>query len=212
MISQTPKDCSNCGPKGRAGRDGNAPPTADFSDVRAIREVLAGNRHAFAELTAKYQERLFNSLAYTLQNRNEAEEVVQEAFMQAYTKLSTFRHESTFYTWLYRVAWNIASTRRRRRRHEVSLEYLCETLGAEMPEAPADATEDREDSIYRVRKTLAELGEKFRIVLVLRHLEGHSYDVIAEMLDLPVGTVRSRIHRGRRELRRKLQEHLRAVQ
>ena len=83
--------------------------------------------------------------------------------------------------------------------------------GVQFAAPPRDLPEDRDDSVYRVRQALSELEESFRTVLVLRHLEGHSYDTIADMLDLPVGTVRSRIHRGRIELRRKLDRWLRAV-
>lgn len=217
MISNTRTDQETASPKKPARIKphtplSKSPATVDCSDVETIQEILAGNRQAFAKLAKKYQERLFNSLTYVLQDRTEAEDVVQEALTQSFLKLSTFRCEGAFYTWLYRIAWNIACTRRRKRRNEVSLEQLCETSGNELAETPPCIQVDREDSVYRVRKALADVNETFRTVLVLRHLEGHSYDAIAEMLDLPVGTVRSRIHRGRSELRRKLLHHLRPVQ
>jgi RNA polymerase sigma-70 factor, ECF subfamily len=216
MISETRTDQESLTPNAPAGlkpaSSFNSPASIDCSDVDTIQEVIGGDRQAFAKLAAKYQERLFNSLAYMLQDRSEAEDVVQEALTQSYLKLSTFRHEGAFYTWLYRIAWNIACTRRRRRRREVSLEQLCEASGTELAEAATVAPEDREDSVYRVRKALGDVSERFRTVLVLRHLEGHSYDTIADMLNLPVGTVRSRIHRGRTELRRKLELRLRPVQ
>ncbi len=185
--------------------------STDRSDTEAIGEILAGNRNAFARLVGKYQDRLFNNLTYMLQDRSEAEDVVQEALTQAYLKLSTFRYEGGFYTWLYRIAWNIACSRRRRHRRGVSLDQLCDTSGVEFAQPASVPQEDRDDSTYRVRTALAALGEQFRTVLVLRHLEGLSYETIAAMLDLPVGTVRSRIHRGRSELRRKLERGLRAV-
>ena len=217
MISNTQTDQETASPRKPAGIKpltplSRSPATVDCSDVETIQEILAGNRQAFAKLVKKYQERLFNSLTYVLQDRTEAEDVVQEALTQSFLKLSTFRCEGAFYTWLYRIAWNIACTRRRKRRNEVSLEQLCETSGNELAEASPSIRVDRDDSVYRVRKALADVNETFRTVLVLRHLEGHSYDAIAEMLDLPVGTVRSRIHRGRSELRRTLLRHLRPVQ
>lgn len=208
----TPTPSASAGPKSLPLPHHTPPAAIECSDVDTIENIVAGDRQAFAKLAKKYQERLFNSLTYVLQDRTEAEDVVQEALTQSFFKLSTFRNEGAFYTWLYRIAWNIACTRRRRRRNEVSLEQLCETSGTELAEARPDRKEDREDSVYRVRKALADVNETFRTVLVLRHLEGHSYDVIAEMLNLPVGTVRSRIHRGRSELRRKLQRQLRPVQ
>lgn len=217
MISNTRTDQETASPGKPAGikphtSPSKSPAKVDYSDTEIIQEVLDGDRQAFAKLAKKYQERLFNSLTYVLQDRTEAEDVVQEALTQSFLKLSTFRCEGAFYTWLYRIAWNIACTRRRRRRNEVSLEQLCETSGNELVEAPPNTHVDREDSVYRVRKALSDVNETFRTVLVLRHIEGHSYEAIAEMLDLPVGTVRSRIHRGRSELRRKLLRHLRPVQ
>lgn len=211
MISESRTDQKAPTPGAPAALKANTPAVIDPDDDGTIREILAGDRHAFAKLAGKYQDRLFNSLSYVLQDRTEAEDVVQEALTQSYLKLSTFRHEGGFYTWLYRIAWNIACTRRRRRRREVSLDQLCEASGMEFAEAPSVVPEDRDDSVYRVRTALADLTERFRTVLVLRHLEGHSYETIAEMLDLPVGTVRSRIHRGRNELRRKLERRLRPV-
>jgi RNA polymerase sigma-70 factor (ECF subfamily) len=211
MILETRTDQESPSPAAPAGLKPSPTVRIDPSDAESIREILAGDRQAFAKLASKYQQRLFNSLTYILQDRTEAEDVAQEALTQSYLKISTFRQEGEFYTWLYRIAWNIANTRRRRRRREVSLDQLCENSGME-PVAPSVAPEDRDDSVYRVRRALADMGERFRTVLVLRHLEGHTYETIAEMLDLPVGTVRSRIHRGRIELRRKLERRLRPVQ
>jgi len=187
------------------------PKLVDSTDARTIAAVLGGDRQAYGQLANRYQERLFNSLTYLLQDRAEAEDVVQEALTQAYLKLGTFRQEGSFYTWLYRIAWNIASTRRRRRRREVSLDHFCEASGTEPADEAIDSKDDRDDAIYRVRKAMGDLGERFRTVLVLRHLEGYSYETIADILELPVGTVRSRIHRGRNELRRRLEVHLRPL-
>ncbi len=212
MISEPRMDQKAPAPGAPADLQSGTWTAIDRSDADTIREILAGNRNAFAKLAGKYQDRLFNSLAYVLQDRTEAEDVVQEALTQAYLRISTFRYEGGFYTWLYRIAWNIACTHRRRRRRGVSLDQLCDLSGAQFVATPSVPQEDRDDSIYRVHKALADLDERFRTVLVLRHLEGHSYDTIAEMLDLPVGTVRSRIHRGRSELRRKLERGLRVVQ
>lgn len=212
MISDTRTDQKSPTPGAPAGLKPRPTIENDPCDAETIREILAGDRQAFAKLAHKYQQRLFSSLSYILQDRTEAEDVAQEALTQSYLKLSTFRQEGAFYTWLYRIAWNIASTRRRRRRREVSLEQLCENSGMEPATSPSVAPEDRDDSVHRVRKALAEMGDRFRTVIILRHLEGHSYETIAEMLELPVGTVRSRIHRGRIELRRKLERRLRPVQ
>ncbi len=212
MISENRIDPRAPGPIAPATFQPVTPIANDHSDADAIQEVLQGNRNAFARLAGKYQNRLFNSLTYVLQDRTEAEDVVQEALTQAYLRISTFRYEGGFYTWLYRIAWNIACTRRRRRRPEVSLEQLCDLSRMQFAATTGVTPDDRDDAVYRVHRALAEMDQRFRTVLVLRHLEGHSYDTIAEMLDVSVGTVRSRIHRGRTELRRKLERGLRVVQ
>ena len=129
--------------------------------------------------------------------------------MQAFLKLNTFHRTSAFYTWLYRIAFNLAVSRRRRQRPTSSLE-LREVTGSEpisRDEAPGDRL-DREERANQVQAVLGCLCEEFRSVLVLREIDGFCYESIAEVLDLPVGTVRSRLHRARIELREQLREAL----
>jgi RNA polymerase sigma-70 factor (ECF subfamily) len=143
-------------------------------------------------------------------SRDEAEDVVQDAMVQAFVKLESFQGKSAFYTWLYRIAFNVAISRKRRRRPTVSMDYVRASSGAEpidqgvAPQAGVEC-EERAD---QVAAALQQLSEEYRIVLVLREMEDCCYETIAKMLDLPVGTVRSRLHRARSQLRQLLYKTL----
>ena len=179
-------------------------------DAQLIDEALDGESAAFGQLVRKYQDRLYNTIAHVGGCRDEAEDVVQEAFVQAFVKLSSFRRDSAFYTWLYRIAFNTAVSRRRRRKTELSVERGREALGVE-PLDDGDAPDDpllREERVGMVRQALSALSEEHRAILVLREMEGCCYETIAEVLDLPIGTVRSRLHRARLQLREELKEAL----
>ncbi|HEX3870707.1 MAG TPA: sigma-70 family RNA polymerase sigma factor, partial [Pirellulales bacterium] len=118
-------------------------------------------------------------------------------------KLDTFERSSSFYTWLYRIAVNMALSHRRRHRTSVSLDGLHDQSGRE-PVDGGDGPDGRlrsQENVSQVHKALAELSEEYRVVLVLREMDDLSYDAIAEILDVPIGTVRSRLHRARLELR-----------
>ena len=172
-------------------------------DARLIEEALAGDSSSFGQLVGRYQDRLFNTMVHCIGSREEAEDVVQDAFVQAYVKLASFKGKSSFYTWLYRIAFNMMISRGRRRRPEMSVEQSRETTGTEpegFEEAPNENIE-REERVAQVQAALSELGEEYRTVLVLREMEGCCYETISELLDLPIGTVRSRLHRGRSQLR-----------
>ncbi|MDX1945898.1 MAG: sigma-70 family RNA polymerase sigma factor [Pirellulaceae bacterium] len=179
-------------------------------DPQLIEATLRGDSAAYSTLVRKYQDRLLTALVHVGGSREEAEDVAQEAFVQAYLKLATFAGGSSFYTWLYRIAFNAAISRRRKRRGEASLDQSREASGSE----PADDSESADERLLRreravqVRQALSQLAEEFRSVLVLREVEGCDYDTIAEILDLPVGTVRSRLHRARLQLKEQLLEVL----
>ncbi|HOM15684.1 MAG TPA: sigma-70 family RNA polymerase sigma factor [Thermoguttaceae bacterium] len=180
-------------------------------DVRLIETTLQGQTAAFGQLVQKYQDRLFNTLLYVLGNAEDARDIVQEAFVQALVKLESFHQASSFYTWLYRIAFNIAASwRRKKKLDRVSLDQMHQQSGQEPiahTEQP-DARLDREDCCRQVHEALDQLPEEYRTILVLREMEGHCYETIAEMLDLPVGTVRSRLHRARWQLRQLLKPRI----
>ena len=142
--------------------------------------------------------------------REEAEDVAQEALVKAYLKLDKFAGGSSFYTWLYRIAFNTAISRRRVRRGEQSIEQTRELTGNELIDGSESADQRmlRRERACEVHQAMNQLPEEFRSVLVLREVEGCDYDTIAEILDLPVGTVRSRLHRARLQLKEQLIELL----
>jgi RNA polymerase sigma-70 factor (ECF subfamily) len=180
-------------------------------DSQLIDEALAGNSASFGQLVRRYQDRLYNTMFHVVHCAEEAQDVVQEAFVQAFVKLDTFQRNSAFYTWLYRIAFNTAVSRKRRHRPMASVEQSRQAAGTEPidgREAPHERLE-QEERVKQVRAALAALSEEHRAILVLREMEGCDYETIAAMLDLPVGTVRSRLHRARLQLRDQLQEMLR---
>ena len=176
-------------------------------DAQLISDTLAGDTEAFGELVHKYQGRLFNTLFQVTRSREEAEDVLQEAFVQAFVKLDSFRGKSAFYTWLYRIAFNISISRKRKKKPEASVEHHQEVSGNE----PTDVGELPEERLLReeradqLHQAMATLHDEHRAVLTLREMEGFCYETIGEILALPVGTVRSRIHRARMQLHNQLQ-------
>jgi len=175
-------------------------------DAQLIDQALAGHSEAFGQLVLKYQDRLYNTVFHVVGHAEDARDVVQEALVQAFLKLDSFKHHSAFYTWLYRIAFNAAITHRRRRRPAVSVDQIRETSNREpvdCEDGPAESL-DRKERCGRVRQAIAQLAEEHRAVLVLREIDGCCYETISEILDLPIGTVRSRLHRARLQLKEEL--------
>lgn len=179
-------------------------------DAQLIAETLAGQSTAFGQLVRKYQDRLYNTVVHVVGSTEDARDVVQEAFVQAFIKLGTFQQTSAFYTWLYRIAFNVAASHCRRRRPTVSVEQIRENSGQEPVDGNGGPGQrlEREERCRQVQQALAALSDEHRTVLVLREIDGCCYETIAEVLDLPVGTVRSRLHRARLQLRGQLREVL----
>jgi RNA polymerase sigma-70 factor (ECF subfamily) len=175
-------------------------------DATLIERSRAGEPDAYGELVVRYQDRLYNTLLRVCGESEEARDVTQEAFVQAFVKLDSFRGNSAFYTWLYRIAFNTAISRRRRRKPTSSLDEAREAAGVEPvdPDARPEANLEREEQAIQVRAALATLSEEHRSVLVLREIDGRDYETIGEMLDIPVGTVRSRLHRARMQLKEEM--------
>ena len=179
-------------------------------DAQLIDQTLAGHSAAFGQLVQKYQDRLYNTVVHVAGNAEDARDVVQDAFVQAFLKLDTFQGSSAFYTWLYRIAFNVAATHRRRRRPTQSIEHAREISGSEPRDNGDDPNEtlQRKECCLQVRQAIGQLSEEHRTVIVLREIDGCCYETIAEILDLPIGTVRSRLHRARLQLREELKEVL----
>ncbi len=173
-----------------------------------IRSALAGKSSCFEVLVTRYQDRLYTAMISVVGSTDEAEDVVQEAFIQAYLKLDTFHQNSRFFTWLYRIAFNFALARRRRHRGHLSLEESREISGAE-PKSKGDAPDSRmarSEEVDLVHRALAILSEDHRSILVLREMEDLAYEEIAEVLQISIGTVRSRLNRARLALKQQLEK------
>lgn len=177
------------------------------NDDQLIDEALAGDSAAFGRLVLKYQDRLLHAMTHMLGSAADAEDVVQDSFVQAFLKLETFHRSARFYTWLYRIAFNAACTLNRRRRPTRSVEQMqeaaCEPLD---PGEPPEARLERAERAAELQAALTRLAREYREPLVLREMEGFDYTTIAQLLDLPVGTVRSRLFRARMQLRELLQD------
>jgi RNA polymerase sigma-70 factor (ECF subfamily) len=186
----------------------------DASDLALVRRVQRGERGAYDLLVLKYQHKVVKLVMRYLGDAADAEDVAQEAFIKAYRALPQFRGDSAFYTWLYRIAINTAKNAlAARNRNPVT--YDLDTQGneetAEMigklkdPETP-EGLALTEEIRNIVNAAIGELPEDLRTAIVLRELEGMSYEEIATAMDCPVGTVRSRIFRAREAIDRKLRE------
>jgi RNA polymerase sigma-70 factor (ECF subfamily) len=186
----------------------------DASDLSLVQRVQRGERGAYDLLVLKYQHKVVKLVMRYLRDPADAQDVAQEAFIKAYRALPQFRGESAFYTWLYRIAINTAKNALAARdRNPVSFDL--DTNGGEDssdmvsrlrdPETP-EGLALTEEIRNTVNAAIAALPEDLRIAIVLRELEGMSYEEIAASMDCPVGTVRSRIFRAREAIDRCLRE------
>jgi RNA polymerase sigma-70 factor, ECF subfamily len=174
-----------------------------MTDQQLIERTVNGQAEAFEQLVQRYQGQLFNGILRMVSSHADAEDIVQEALVQAYLKLPLFRQDSAFYTWLYRIAVNNVYTHSRRQQRRVFPSRARPVSEEELPDprgTPDDELERREQA-GQIEKAMAALGEEHRIILVLRGVEGFDYATIGRILDLSPGTVRSRLHRARLQLR-----------
>jgi RNA polymerase sigma-70 factor (ECF subfamily) len=180
-------------------------------DHRLIAECLQGRTAAFGELVRRYQDRLYNTVYRLVDNQEDAQDIIQDAFLNAYQSLSGFKGDSQFFTWLYRIAVNTAISFKRKRR--VVLAIRAGLSGSSGGADPLDSSEfsrpehalEKAEQERRIQEALQRLSPEHRTVLILKDMEGHKYETMAEILKVPVGTVRSRLHRARLELRELLE-------
>lgn len=190
------------------------------SDVYLVERALDGDIVGFEKLVSRYQNKLLGYVArMTNGDRDEAEDIVQEAFIKAYRSLDGFRGQSSFSTWIYKIATNLcidhARARKRRPQSAYSLDEPYEKDGDEGGgrEIADDRFEpgkgvERDEMRQLVRETVASMPEKQRQVLVMCDLQGMAYEDIAAALDIPLGTVKSRIFHARADLARRLRPYM----
>jgi len=174
------------------------------TDQILVERVQAGDKRAFDLLVKRYQHKIIGLISRYVQNPSDALDVAQDTFIKAYKALDSFRGESAFYTWLYRIATNTAKNYlvTKNRRPPGTDVDIDDVLQAESESELTDI-ETPENNLYRdelfsvMASTLEALPEELRVALTLRELEGMSYEDIAAVMDCPIGTVRSRIFRAR---------------
>lgn len=191
-------------------------PLAELPDSLLVREAKIGNSAAYAELTGRYQDRIFTLVLGQIQSREDAIDLTQEVFVRAHGKLDSFREDSLFYTWLYRIALNACIDFRRRRGRVPEPFSLDADLRTEMGYEPSDerahsnpvlALENKELGRY-LRECIQALPEVLRLAVILHDVEGLPQKEIARIMCCPLGTVKSRIQRGRYELREKIEQFM----
>jgi RNA polymerase sigma-70 factor (ECF subfamily) len=178
------------------------PSSAILSDADAnlVAATLGGASEAFGTLVERYDRAVYNLCLRTLRDPEEAKDATQEAFFKAFRALRTFRPEAKFSTWIFSIAYHACCDRLQRRKR---------FTGGEMPDRAdvgpgPDVQAERRDEARELRAAIDALPEKYRAVITLYHLQGRQYDEIAEVLRLPMGTVKTHLFRAKELLRRRL--------
>ncbi|MGS0724230.1 RNA polymerase sigma factor RpoE, partial [Shewanella sp. 30m-9] len=186
--------------------------SGQYSDQQLVERVQQGDKNAFNLLVLKYQNKVMSLISRYVRNQADVADVTQEAFIKAYRALANFRGESAFYTWLYRIAVNTAknhltSQGRRTPANDVDIEDAEYYEGSDaLKEFASPERLLMKDQMSKVIfDTLDTLPEELKMAISLRELEGMSYEDIANIMDCPVGTVRSRIFRAREAIDKQLQ-------
>ena len=178
------------------------------SDEELVEACQAGEASAFDLLVARWEDRIRGACYRFLGSEEEARDVAQEAFLKAYRAIGGFKREARFSSWLYQIATNLCRDRLRRRRTRatVSLEEMEETGGAIAETRPGVDERLLQDDLARVvRRAIEALAEEQREVLILKEYEGLTFLEIAQALDVPVSTVKTRLYRGLGQLRQRLE-------
>jgi RNA polymerase sigma-70 factor (ECF subfamily) len=196
---------------------GEVEPAEIHPDIALVERAKAGDTAAFEKLVKQYDRQVFRIAQHITQNREDAEDVVQDAFFKAFQKLEQFQGNSKFYTWLVRIAVNESLMRLRKRKtgRTVSIDEDVETEEGSMPRDLADWSPNPEQLYGKselaeiLRKTVQGLPPGFRTVFVLRDVEGLSTEETAESLGLSIPAVKSRLLRARLQLRERLSRYFR---
>ena len=200
-------------------RDKRKQPT-DSEDFELIRSFITGDRSAFTTLVLKYKDPVFNLCYRMTNNYHDADDCSQETFLKAFRNLSRFKFQASFSTWIYRVAVNtckdrLSSSEYRQRKHLIELDKSFNgsesAISMELPDnslSPAEELVSREKTLA-ILQAIASLPTPQKVLVVLYDLEGKSYEEMAQITGCLIGTVKSRLARARKELRRKLEEVIR---
>ena len=193
-------------PSGAGGTTG-VPESPEIDERALIQRCIAGDASAFEPLVEKYRQRVWRLAYQVLHDREEAWDVAQEAFVRAFHSLPSFRGQSAFYTWLFRITVNVATDRHRQRGAQARAfgpERVTEEEWARTTPDPGGGPEQqaaRKEQRERIRRALDALPPKARTIIMLSDVEGLSYREIAEVLNCPIGTVMSRLHNARKRLK-----------
>ncbi|PWU70468.1 RNA polymerase sigma factor SigW [Gracilibacillus dipsosauri] len=179
--------------------------------VKQIKLVKKGDQAAFEDVVSFYQNKVFAICFRMIGNKHEAEDLAQEAFIRAYINIQSYDENRKFSTWLYRIATNLAIDRMRKKKPDYYLDAEIKgtegmNLYSQIPDngvLPEDEVTSLETQSY-IQKEIMQLPAKYRSIIALRFIDELSLKEISEILEIPVGTVKTRIHRGREALRKKL--------
>ncbi len=191
-------------------------------EAAIITELKAGSEEAFAWLIARYHQPIYSLVARTIQNPADAPDLTQEIFLKVYRGIGGFHGDASLRTWIYRIALHEASNQRRwwsrHRRQEITIETEVAQTGDGHPVCLKDTLADDHESPFdfaaheqiraRVEAELREVPEPFRTVVVLRDIEGFAYEEVADILNVNIGTIKSRLMRGRAHLKKRLEPYM----
>lgn len=190
----------------------------ELVESRIVKRAQKGDRLAFAELVELYKDKLYNLGYRMMGNPTEAEDVAQETFLRAYANLSTYNASHKFSTWIYRIATNLCIDRMRKKKADFSLDAELDNGGEEggstlygriaAPDRSPEEDVVRLETQEEVQRAIEALPENYRSAVILKYLHDLSLQEIADILEVPVTTVKTRIHRGREALRAVLQSTL----
>jgi RNA polymerase sigma-70 factor, ECF subfamily len=185
---------------------------SEQDDAQLVKASQHGDQDAFAFLMQRHQRRVFTMVLRMLQDYDEASEITQEAFLAAWRGLPAFRGEAHFPTWLYRIAYHCGVRQLERRKQERALQAAMQAeriLEGVNKAQQAEEIVERHDWQAIVREQLEKLPDKYRLVLILRHLQEMTYEEMADILTIPVGTIKTHLFRARHLLKeRLLAQHL----
>ena len=184
------------------------PSAVEQDDLVLVAASKNGDQEAFAQLVQRYQRLIFNLVYRMLQQYEETTEITQETFLAAWQGLPSFRGDARFSTWLYRIAYNCSLKQLELRKRDRALQIALEaekTLEKTNDEQRENAELDARDRQILVQEHLSHLPTKYRIVLILRHLQDMTYEEMAEILTMPIGTIKTHLFRARNLLKERLQ-------